>query len=89
MVKSYFRRRALVYQDWQIAVTIATLPTQSRYAGIKREVPEACRRNYMHYMFLHDLCQYYLEYLFLEYCNFKIARAGLDYRPLIEELNLN
>ena len=58
-------------------------------ASIKEKFLKHVDVDYMHYMFLHDLCQYYLEYLFLEYCNFKIARAGLDYRPLIEELNLN
>ena len=58
-------------------------------ASIKAMYLKHLDADYTQYMFLHDLCQYYLEYLFLEYCNFEVARAGLDYRPLIEELNLN
>ena len=57
-------------------------------ASIKEEFLKHLDADYMQYMYLHDLCQYYLEYLLLEYCNFEIARAGLNYRRLIEELNL-
>ena len=39
-------------------------------------------------MYLHDLSQYYLESLFLKFCNFGIREYGLlEFRPLIEELN--
>ena len=41
-----------------------------------------------HYVYLQDLCQYYLDYLFLSYCGFRMDQTNLAYRRLIEEWNL-
>ena len=40
-----------------------------------------------HYVYLQDLCQYYLDYLFLSYCGFRMDQTNLAYRRLIEEWN--
>ena len=61
---------------------------KDKLPSIKAEYLKHLDADYMHYVFLHDLCQYYLEYMFLDYCNFDVAIAGLHYRALIEERNL-
>lgn len=61
---------------------------KDKLPSIKAEYLKHLDADYMHYVFLHDLCQYYLEYMFLDYCNFDEAIADLHYRALIEERNL-
>ena len=51
-------------------------------AKVKQEPLEYLDSEPMDYMYLHDLSQFYLEYMFLAYCGLGFA----DHRPLLESI---
>ena len=58
-------------------------PTEFYRLASKHDLLQHPYKKYPAYLFVHDLGQFYLEYLFLELCGYKPQ----SYRPLIEELN--
>ena len=59
-----------------------THPLENNTSSIKEQFKNYVDSDLSHYVFLQDLSQFYLEYLFLGYCDFTIANQ--DYRKPIE-----
>ena len=58
-------------------------PTEFYRLALKHDILLHPYKKYPPYLFVHDLGQFYLEYLFLEMCGYEPQ----SHRPLIEELN--
>ena len=59
----------------------------SNPAQIKKVHLTHVHSNPMNYVYLHDLSQYYLEYLLLAYCGYKIRAPTEVCRALLEQIN--